>query len=350
MNKKWLFLLVIALVIIPLLPGCATGETSQEPNYEEYNNINDPTELGWVRMGVVLDLGESGAYDDKNIESPIVLKNSDGAYTMWYRGVSTVDKYGRLMRAVSDDGIHWTKTGVVMTPEKSYEGNRIDPMTVMYEDGIYKMWYGGEEDDETCACYATSEDGIDWTRYDDNPVLDVSKHSWDDEGAGGQHCVVRTETGYMMIYKGYGEDADGWAFYALATSDNGIKWKKKGKVISPEPELGETTLYRNLHVVKIGDTYCLFHTMVEHFNLFLITSEDGVDWYKRGAVFNKALTPGGWDAKWSTSPWILVEGDKVRMWYEGGDINGRVRTLYAEVSLSELTGKFNTWIIPNQAQ
>ena len=30
----------------------------------------------------------------------------------------------------------------------------------------------------------------------------------------------------------------------------------------------------------------------------------------------------------------MVEGNTVRMWYEGGDPDGRVRTLYAETSLS----------------
>src|SRR4030042_2114102 len=155
MKKKWFFsLLIIAMVIGLFSQSCMTQVV--------YHDIMAPPEPDWVRMGLVLDLGEKGAYDDKNIESPIIFKTPDGKYTMWYRGMNTTDNLGRVMRAVSDDGIHWTKTGVVLVPTKRYEGNKIDPMTVMYEEGIYKMWYGGEEEDETCACYATSKDGITW--------------------------------------------------------------------------------------------------------------------------------------------------------------------------------------------
>jgi predicted GH43/DUF377 family glycosyl hydrolase len=234
-------------------------------------------------------------------------------------------------------------------PTESYEGEKIDPMTIMYEDGVYKMWYGGDSNGG-CACYATSPDGINWTRYAGNPVLQRSNSSWDDEGAGGQHSVIRTDSGYLMIYKGYGSEADDWAFYGLAKSDDGINWKKKGKVISPQPAIGETVTFRNMSLLKIGDTYYLFHTMVNYLNLFLLTSYDGVTWSKKGVVFTKGLTPGNWDIKWATSPWFLVEGDKVRMWYEGGDGNGRVRTLYAEILISDLANRSRISILPASAQ
>ncbi len=353
MKKKWpIPLITFALVILLFFSSnvsVAGNAGESQINPFTYYDVMAPPQPEWVRFGVVLDRGEKGSYDDKNIESPIVLKNTDGTYTMWYRGMNKTDDVGRIMRAVSVDGINWTKTGVVMVPTERYEGDKIDPMTVMYEDGIYKMWYGGDSGGG-CACYATSADGINWIRYADNPVLKKTSNSWDNEGAGGQHCVVRTETGYMMIYKGYGKEAEGWTFYGLAISSDGMHWEKKGKVISPQPELGETTTFRNLNVVKIGNTYCLFHTMVDYLSLFLLTSEDGVTWSKKGVVFTKGLTPGDWDIKWATSPWILVEGDKVRMWYEGGSINGVVRTLYAEINLSDLINQFQISILPVSAQ
>ena len=191
---------------------------------------------------------------------------------------------------------------------------------------------------------------FNWTRYAGNPVLKKSVNSWDNEGAGGQNSVVRTDTGYLMIYKGYGKQAEGWIFYGLATSDDGIHWVKQGKVISPQPELGETTSFRNFKIVKVGETYCLFHSMADYLDLFLVTSQDGVTWDKKGVVFTKGLTPGNWDIKWTTSPWFMVEGDKIRMWYEGGDINGRVRTLYAEISISNLSNRFQISIVPTQNQ
>ena len=292
---------------------------------------------GWKRSGIVLNLGWRGDHDDKNIESPLVVKPADDSYVMFYRGQCYADKLGRVMRAVSSDGINWKKTGVVMTPSETYEGDKIDPMTVLYEDGIYKMWYGGQAYGG-CANYATSPDGITWTRYEGNPVLRKTSGSWDNEGAGGQHAVIRDGDRYLMYYKGFGKSAPGWTFYGLAESADGITWSKKGKAVTPDTSLGETTFFKNLYAFKVGDTYAILHTMADYLSLFLATSQDGRTFTHRGLAFQKGLTLGGMDVKWATSPCIIVDNGMVRMWYEGGDSNGRVRTLYAETSTDNLLG------------
>jgi len=290
---------------------------------------------GWKRSGIVLNLGWRGDLDDKNIESPLVVKQADDNYVMFYRGQTYADKLGRVMRAVSSDGVNWEKTGVVMTPSETYEGNKIDPMAVIYEDGVYKMWYGGQ-DYGGCANYATSADGINWTRYAGNPVLRKTSGGWDNQGAGGQHTVVRDGDKYLMYYKGYGKSDPGWTFYGLAESADGIHWMKKGKAVIPDPSLGETTFFKNLYAFKIGDTYAIMHTMADYLSLFLVTSGDGRTFAHNGMAYQKGLTSGGSDVKWATSPCVIVDNGLVRMWYEGGDSNGRVRTLYAETSLDNL--------------
>lgn len=301
---------------------------------ESYTKVvMGPAQIPWNLYGVVLDLGGLGSPDDRSIESPTIIKLKDNSYVMWYRGQGFADKTGRIMRAISKDGINWTRTGVVMEPVEEYEGDKIDPMTVIYEDGIYKMWYGGDSYGG-CACYATSADGISWTRYEGNPVLRKTSGSWDNEGAGGQNSVIKAGGRYYMFYKGYGKKDPGWTFYGMAESDDGINWLKKGKILSPDPDIGDTTIYRNLCAFMINNTYCLMFTMVEYLDLFLASSEDGKTWDKHGLVFAHGYTPNGYDSKWSTSPCIIVEGQIIRMWYEGGDNNGRVRTLYAETNKS----------------
>lgn len=291
--------------------------------------------LSWARHGVVLDRGRRGAYDDKNLESPIVVRRPDGSYVLFYRGQSSVDPKGRIMRAVSPDGIRWEKTGVVMEPTEPYEGHKIDPMAVHLEEGEYRMWYGCAAHGGA-ACYATSPDGIRWTRHPDNPVLRKTTRNWDNRGAGGQHTVIRADGAYRMIYKGYGSEAPGWTFYGLAESDDGIHWKKKGKTVLPDPRLGETTVFKNLFAFRAGGRFYLAHTMADHLSLFLLHSEDGRSWTRCGALFSKARAPGGWDVKWATSPHVSVEDGRVRMWYEGGGPKGRVRVLYAEAEADDL--------------
>jgi sucrose-6-phosphate hydrolase SacC (GH32 family) len=296
-----------------------------------YNDVNSPPDPPWLRLGVILDHGESGSFDDKGIESPLIVKKNDGTYVMIYRGQSSADKTGRIMRATSTNGKTWTKTGVVMIPTEKYEGDKIDPMAFMYENGIYKLWYGGDTGGG-CACYATSTDSINWQKYIGNPVLAKTIGSWDNEGAGGQNTVFKTGSTYKMYYKGYGKDSPGWTFYGLAESNDGVIWIKKGKQIIPDQEIGETTTFRNLYAFKIDDSYYLLHTMVNYLSLYLLQSNDGVTWQNKGLFFRHGLAPGGLDAKWATSPCLVVEGDTIKMWYEGGNPYGQVRVCYAEIA------------------
>ena len=55
--------------------------------------------------------------------------------------------------------------------------------TVITDDGEYKMWYVGYDRNEVGRIgYATSTNGIDWTKYPNNPVLDVGSGSaWDSQ-------------------------------------------------------------------------------------------------------------------------------------------------------------------------
>jgi len=339
---KWKWILIPAVAVVSALAIYALASGFLEPpkinpGIQDPNQV--PSMVSWTRHGVVLDLGGPGEYDEKSIESPCVIKQADGSYVIWYRGQTWADKIGRIMRATSPDGVNWTKTGVVMSPSEEYEGDKIDPMTVLFEDGIYKMWYGGEGFGGS-ACYATSQDGINWTRHPDNPVLRKTPGGWDNEGAGGQHSVIKAGDKYYMYYKGFGSAAPGWNFYGRAESTDGIKWTKKGKILSPEPQMGETTQFRNLGSFRVGEYYCIIYSMSESLQLFLASSKDGKSWNKNGLIFIRGQTPGDYDVKWTTAPCVLAEGDRIRMWYEGGDPNGRVRTLLAEADKNQFLDAF----------
>jgi len=331
MTKRGIFI-IIAIAIVLIVAGTISIFTLGVFDRSiEYVRLKDPQPTPWMLRGVALDLGNPSEADEKSIESPLILKMGDSNYVMWYRGQTYADKLGRIMRATSTNGINWTKTGVVMIPAEPYEEDKIDPMAVIYENGEYKMWYGAPAYGG-CACYATSRDGIKWERYQNNPVLRKTSGAWDNEGAGGQLTVIKDGDKYKMYYKGFGSSVPGWTFYGLAESSDGIRWTKKGKVLSPDPELGETTIYKNLFAFRLEGNYYLVHSMADYLSLFLCTSTDGRKWHKNGFIFLRGQTPGNYDVKWATSPCLIVDRDVIRMWYEGGDPNGRVRTLLAEVN------------------
>lgn len=334
MTKRAIFLIAVGSILIIFASVVSLFTLGIIKPEKDTLDTTDPSPVPWMLGGVVLDLGGPGELDEKSIESPTVIKLENGSFAMWYRGQTYGDKVGRIMYATSGNGLEWEKKGVVMVPTEPYEGDKIDPMTVIFEKGIYKMWYGGQAYGG-CACYATSSDGINWTKYASNPVLKKTTGNWDNEGAGGQHKVIKSGDRYIMYYKGYGSLAPGWVYYGIAESADGINWAKKGKALSPEPEKGDSTAFRNFAAFRIDGYYCLLYAMAGNLQLHLASGKDGRQFIKNGLVFPKGQTPGGYDEKWATSPCVLVEEEKVCMWYEGGNMDGRVRTLYAEISKTQ---------------
>ncbi|MBI4317176.1 MAG: hypothetical protein HY675_01695 [Chloroflexi bacterium] len=97
-----------------------------------------------------------------------------------------------------------------------YPGNPVfDPATrayypsVMYDGGLYKMWYDATEG----VAYATSSDGIVWNTVASTTGLKSARHSW----------VTRTDVGYEIWYW---DQSQLYSINAIrhAQSSDGISW------------------------------------------------------------------------------------------------------------------------------
>jgi beta-1,2-mannobiose phosphorylase / 1,2-beta-oligomannan phosphorylase len=90
---------------------------------------------------------------------------------------------------------------------------------ILQEDGIYYMWYTGYKGDENVEKHlglATSTDGINWTRYKDNPIYDSG---WVEDMS-----VIKHDGTYYMFAEGRGDTAH------LLTSSDRIHWKEQGRL------------------------------------------------------------------------------------------------------------------------
>lgn len=191
--------------------------------------------INWSYPVITLEHNlESGWEDD--INRNCVLK-IDGKYKMWYTGQARGFSY--IGYAESDDGIHFTRPleEPVLIPERYWEGFSVMNPCVLYEDGIYKMWYAaGETYEPNVLAYAESTDGINWTKSKINPIFTCDENNVYEQNRVGGCQVVKTEDmGYVMFYIGY-ETIDK-AQICIARSKNGItQWEKSpaNPIVFPE--------------------------------------------------------------------------------------------------------------------
>jgi predicted GH43/DUF377 family glycosyl hydrolase len=159
--------------------GYATSEDGK--NWTKYS---DP----------VLEPGPGNDWDLQIVIPQSVIKEGE-TYKMWYwggrKGFPQESAIPQTGLATSPDGINWTKYDDPSTTENplsrsdpvlkvgeegEWDSNRIiDPMVLPTATG-YEMWYLGVKPPINPSTpqyigYATSADGIHWTKWPENPIL-----------------------------------------------------------------------------------------------------------------------------------------------------------------------------------
>lgn len=147
---------------------------------------------------------------------PWVMKVGE-EYFMWYdtnpswQEGSEVGYRFELRLATSKDGLNWTKTYKNCFELKDNERAFARPC-VIYEDGIYKMWYSIDVEGKYSIGYAQSQDAINWVRMDDKSGLKASSDGWDSEQVEYPYVFEYLGAKYML-YNGnaYGKTGIGLA-------------------------------------------------------------------------------------------------------------------------------------------
>jgi predicted GH43/DUF377 family glycosyl hydrolase len=158
---------------------------------------------------------------------------------MWYEAVGSTN-ITTTAYATSADGISWSKQGVVMTPggTSSWERDEVSPNSILFENGVYRLWYhgGGYFDTATSQIrrgaaligYATSTDGVNWTKYANNPVLSLGASGAFDDEQVAEPRVLNLGGSYRMYYTGANVSSQRKSL-GMATSLDGITWTKDSR-------------------------------------------------------------------------------------------------------------------------
>ncbi|MCC2625500.1 MAG: hypothetical protein K0R14_1373 [Burkholderiales bacterium] len=109
----------------------------------------NPGEIIRISEDYVLDVGNDGCFDDSGVV-PASIINDAGQYKMFYAGYSLLSKVrfsvlaGLAYGNAADIEVHFNRYKKVPVFERTHEHTLFRvPHTVLKEDNIYKIWYGG---------------------------------------------------------------------------------------------------------------------------------------------------------------------------------------------------------------
>lgn len=144
-------------------------------------------------------------------------------YHALYTAVAPGERTTHIGYASSPDGITWTKAAnnpVVRAGSAAWNTGGIVNPTVVYIGNRYHMWYEGKDSSGTTRFgYATSSNAKDWTEFSQNPVIE-NIQDWSNNGIYAPDVVVNDGV-FEMWFHGYdGKDAG----LGRAYSVDGIQW------------------------------------------------------------------------------------------------------------------------------
>lgn len=180
----------------------------------------------------VFTKGNTGDWDGSWVESPAIIYDDSGnEYKMWYNGIDTTTWKLQIGLATSPDGINWTRYPgnpvLTTSPWGQYDDIWLGTPAVLKENGVYKMLYSSTSTvsydtvthkfDTIGICYASSSDGINWTKDPGNPLFNNFTPPYDSltESGGPWACDLvfdPNDNNYKMWY----ETSAG---FCLVTSD-----------------------------------------------------------------------------------------------------------------------------------
>ncbi|MFH1237794.1 MAG: LamG-like jellyroll fold domain-containing protein [Candidatus Aenigmatarchaeota archaeon] len=198
----------------------------------------------WHENSPILTVGPVGAWDEQSLGGGSVVYH-DGTYFLYYSGRRVGGEYGGIYAiglATSTDGIHFTKYAgnpiLEENPANAWEGGFVWSPSVIYDNGVFYMFYTARHDNlvNEVIGLATSTDGYHFTRYSNMPVIDRSSSGWDRKWI----CHTSQPVWDASISK--------WVIL-FSAGDYGTGYANEGEGVATSPDLKVWTKYTNNPVI-----------------------------------------------------------------------------------------------------
>jgi hypothetical protein len=235
-----------------------------------------PELVDWVPFAKSpLFSGTGAATWDREIRERGFILRDGGIWRLWYTGYdSTRSERKALGYATSEDGIRWTRH----PKNPVFDGVWTEDVFVLKHDGVFQMFAEGVND---VAHRLTSTDGVHW---EEQGPLDIRKRSGEriSKGAYGTPSVLLEDGTFHLFYER--DDKGVW----LATSSDLEVWTN----VQDEPVIGLGPDAYDRHAIALnqvvryrGRYYGVYHANADPdwkgpWTTCLAASDDLVHWQK----------------------------------------------------------------------
>ena len=268
-----------------------------------------PILTSWSSFSVpVITRGASGEMDSLQAVDPHVIE-VNGIYYCYYGGCDGINF--RIGLAESKNLIEWTKYGIILDTLKTGI-ERIGVVTpyVIRVGEEYWMYYHTYDGNCDRGCLAISLDGINWTKYAENPILNVAAGTFYSRRIDPEVVFYEPdkEPPFKMIFGEY-DDAEFRCGYA--ESEDGKTWS-----INPDPVLtkGATGEWDCVHVypghgIKVDNVYYLFYQGYDgsSWRIGIAYSKDLKTWVRY--TNNPIVGLGNWNTVSAENPCVFKVGN-----------------------------------------
>ncbi len=308
-----------ARLLIPLVIAIGQPAFSQHP--DKLNAWLGPQSWERDTDGPVVSLGEKGGFDDTHIFAPAVIREHD-RYLMWFCGSrgEVSKRVFRMGLATSDNGRDFTRHED--NPVFAFADGRRSVLTptllrspngtVLRENGRLRMWFSSTAFEDKTGLHTLHEaTSKDGVTWS-KPSSELLKNVY-------APTIIREDRSYRMWYVDVGQSP--WII-RHASSPDGRRWR-----ISPEPCMvidqdWERSRLFYPTVLKVDGVYLMWYgsywkqrssTTATGFAVSL----NGLKWYKHPN--NPVLRPDttrAWESHYVTSQSVLrLDDGSFRIWY-----------------------------------
>jgi len=181
------------------------------------------------RIGPVLAPAGKG-WDSRFTAAPLVWKE-DEEYLMLYMGWAAPHGSRSFGLARSEDGFEWERADenpVLSGGPDGWDARGLEAGSLLQDREQYYLYYTGFDEDQKCAIgLATSKDLVKWEKDEANPLM-RGQEAWEERGVAFPSAVRGLEEKLLMVYGAYGPGPAFWGAMQLGTawSDDGLAWQR----------------------------------------------------------------------------------------------------------------------------